>query len=88
MPTAFAGIAIAAEGRDSRSCAYLLRLAEKAFLLRLTSALGGLDLDYGLPAKLPSIGAKSPAPGGASRTLLCKVLPANGPVEARRRSAP
>jgi len=27
VPTAFAGIAVAAEGRDSRSCAYLLRLA-------------------------------------------------------------
>ena len=27
VPTAFAGIGVAAEGRDSRSCAYLLRLA-------------------------------------------------------------
>jgi len=26
----------------------------KPFLLRMTSAMGGLDLDYGLPAKLPS----------------------------------
>ena len=29
VPTAFAGVASAAEGRDSRSCAYLLRLAQQ-----------------------------------------------------------